>query len=244
MGDRSRLERLFSLSGVVPLGAFVLLHLWAAAALLSSHAAYDRQLGWLHASPASAAIVTLLEVVLVLVPLVFHAGYGIVKSLSRPAEDTHHYESDLMRSLERVTGVMVLAFVLWHVWQTRLPSLTGRLAVGSYSTSLVAQLSTTSAGIPWTAFGYLAGLAATMFHLVNGMSSFLLSRNATGSFAGRARLRLLVKALGILFFAVSSATVIELATGTRFVPAEQTVTTGSCGTAANPAPSALPGASP
>ena len=41
-------KKLHSLSGVVPLGAFLVLHLWVTASVLGSRAVYDRQIGFLH----------------------------------------------------------------------------------------------------------------------------------------------------------------------------------------------------
>ena len=233
--EKTRAEKLFSLSGVVPLGAFVLYHLWMASALLSSHASFDRQSAFLHEG-AMGHVFTFLEVVLVVLPLVFHALYGIALSLGKAKE--HAYESDLMRSLERVSGVVILAFVVWHALQTRVPTLTGSVIYPAYSTRLTEQLSTTTSGIPWTALAYLVGLAATMFHLVNGMNSFCVTWNI-------ARARMLFRAVGILFFAVSSFTVLELATGTRIFPAEPPSAAGVvCGSAAVPAPPPVPSARP
>jgi succinate dehydrogenase/fumarate reductase cytochrome b subunit (b558 family) len=238
MGDRTRLQKLFSLSGVVPLGAFLLLHLWTAIALLSSHAIYDRQVSLLHGGP----ILGLLEIVFVLVPLLFHAGYGVWLAL-QPRPSKHAYDGDRMLSLERISGVIVLVFVVAHLWGTRVPTWTGHLLVGSYSTKLVAQLSSLSGGVPWIALGYLVGIAATIFHLVNGMTSFCATWGIAKTPAARHRARLLFRGLGILFFTASTATVLELATGARFFAAEPPGTPGFCGSAA-PTPSALPSASP
>ena len=242
--EKTRAEKLFSSSGVVPLGAFVLYHLWMASALLGSHASFDRQSAFLHEG-AMGSVFTFLELVLVVLPLVFHAAYGIYLSLQRTT--AHSYESDLMRSLERVTGVVILVFVIWHTWQTRVPTLNGAVIAPDYSSRLTEQLSTTSSGIPWTALAYLVGLAATAFHLVAGLNSACVTWSIPATFAGRARARVLFRAIGILFFAVSSATVLELATGTRFFPAEPPSSSGVCGSAAivaTPPPAPSSSASP
>ncbi|MDB4940595.1 MAG: Succinate dehydrogenase cytochrome b558 subunit [Labilithrix sp.] len=239
MGDKTRLDRLFSLSGVLPLGVFVLLHVFfGATTLLAS--AHDLLLGVLH-RPGINGVMTFLEVVLVLLPLLFHAGYGIVRSLSRQsAGEPHAYGNDLMRALERVSGVVVLAFVVWHVWQTRVPTLTGRLGPHGYATALTAQLSTTNAGIPWTAFGYLVGIAATLFHLVNGVPSFCATWNVSRS----RQLPAIGKTVGIVLFGVSAMAVVQAATGGRFLPEKHSKTAEVCGSAAIPAPTSLPGARP
>ena len=215
--DRTRWQALFSVSGVVPLGAFLLLHLWTASALLSSHAAYDRQVGSLHGGP----VLGLLTVVLILAPLAFHAGYGVWRWVHRPptgadAAPPHAYESDLMLLLERISGVVVLAFVGAHFWETELQTWTGELAVGSYSTKLVEHLSSTRSGIPWVALGYLVGIAATVLHLVNGLTSFSTRWGLTPDRRSQRRARVLFRGAGALLFAVGAASVIELATGAHF----------------------------
>lgn len=238
--DRTRAQKLFSLSGVVPLAAFLLLHLWTAAALLSSHAVYDRQVAFLHGS--RGPILGFLEIVLVLVPLLFHAGYGMWVGLQpRPAK--HAYDSNLMLSLERASGALVLVFIVAHLWETRVQTWTGRLLVGSYSTRLVEQLSSLNGGIPWVALGYLVGIGATVFHLVNGMTSFSVTWGLVKSPAARQRARLLFRTTGIFIFAISAATVLELATGARFFAAEHHEAPAICGSASLPTPSALPSAS-
>ncbi len=161
-------RRLHSLSGVVPLGAYVLIHIWVTASIGSSLALYDRQVGFLH----GGVLLGLLEIVLVLVPLAYHAVYGIIRSL-QPREvepGSHGYDNDLMLTLQRASGMAVLVFTVLHVWEFRGQTWGGGLPVGSYSTKLVADLSSTTWGIPWIALGYLAGIAATLFHLVAGMT--------------------------------------------------------------------------
>ena len=236
--DGSRFQKLFSLSGVIPLGAFVLLHLWTAAALLTSHATYDRQVSAFSGGP----IIGFLEVVLILVPMLFHAGYGIVLAV-RPRPAKHAYDSGLMLSLERISGIIVLVFVVAHVWETRVQAWNGHLLVGSYSTRLVADLSTLSGGIPWIALGYLVGLAATVFHLVNGLTSFCRTWGIARAPAALERARLFIRIAGIAVFAVGAATTVEVASGARLFPAEQPGAAGLCGSSA-PAPSALPSGHP
>ncbi len=223
MGSQTRLKKLFSLSGVVPLGAFVLLHLWTAAALLGPHALYDRQIAWLHGSTILGA----LEILLILAPLTFHACYGLW--LAREATPREHaYDSDLMLVLERVSGGIVLVFIAVHLWETRVQTWSGHLLIGSYSTKLVEHLSSVKSGVPWIALGYLVGIAATLFHLVSGMTSFCTTWGLTNTATSRHRARVFFRAIGVVFFAASAATVIALATG-AFVATEEVESPGSCG---------------
>jgi succinate dehydrogenase / fumarate reductase cytochrome b subunit len=222
----SLLQRLHSLSGVVPLGAFLLFHLWITSALGSSREIYDRQIGFLHGGPFFG----FLEVVLVLVPLLYHGVYGVIRSL-QPRDPNHAYDTDVMVTLQRASGIVVLVFVAAHVWEFRGQTWTHGLAVSSYSTKLAEHLSSTQSGIPFIALGYLAGIAATVFHLANGMTSFCTTWGFAPSNAARGRLRVLFRAVGIMLFALSAALVIQIATGSRFFPAEEPRSAAqACGT--------------
>lgn len=225
-------RKLLSLSGVVPLGVFLLLHVWITASIVGSPTVYDRQIGFLHGGP----LLGFLEVVLVLVPLAFHGIYGVIRSL-QPREPVHAYDSDLMRVLQRVSGVVVLVFVIAHVWEFRVQSWTNGLAPSSYSTKLIEHLSSTQwGGIPWIAFGYLVGIAASFFHLANGMTSFLTTWGIARTEASQRRARLLSRGAGMIFFALCAAMVLQLATGARFFPAEapRLVLATTCGSAPTP----------
>jgi succinate dehydrogenase/fumarate reductase cytochrome b subunit (b558 family) len=249
--------KLHSLSGVVPLGAFLLLHVWVTSALVGSRAIYDRQIGVVH----GGAFMGVLEVVLVLAPLAYHAGYGVVRALG-PRDPSHAYANDLMRVLQRVSGVVVLVFVAAHLWEFRVQTWTSGLPVASYSTKLVSDLSTTAWGVPWIAVGYLVGIAATLFHLVNGLSSFCATWGFVEGASAARRARMVFRAGGVVFFVLASGIVVQLTTGSRYFPADAPRSAElACGTAAvtppppqrvraapsgaqsssSPAPSALPG---
>lgn len=217
-------EKLFSLSGVVPLGAFLVLHIWVTSALVGSRAVYDRQVGFLHGGPVMA----LVGVVLVLAPLAYHAAYGVLRAF-RPRAGGHAYDNDLMFLLQRASGIVVLVFVAAHLWELR-----GETA---YSSKLIEDLSSTSSGIPFIALGYLVGIAATVFHLVTGLSSFCITWGYTPGPVSQRRARILFRAGGVLLFALAAGIVVQLASGVRWFPSEEAGSTElPCGSAAVTAP--------
>ncbi len=239
-GAPTGMRKLFSLSGVVPLGAFLVLHLWTTAALLTSNGTYERQVGVLH---GGGTFVFALEVLFILLPLAFHGLYGIAIALQR-RPTAHAYESDVMLSLERISGLVVLLFIIAHLRATMVPAWSGQLMVGSYSTRLVEQLSTLDSGIPFTALGYLVGLAATVFHLVNGLSSFCITWGYVQGPRAARRAQLVFRGIGVSLFVIGSATIITVATGARFFGPEAPPPPAPCGSAATPAVNApLPSAS-
>lgn len=224
------LKKLHSLSGVLPLGVFVVLHLWITASVVGSRAVYDRQIGLIH-----SGVLGVLEP-LVIAPLFFHGIYGVIRALG-PRDPDHAYESDVHATLQRISGVVVLVFISLHVWEFRGPTWTQGLSESAYSTKLVQDLSSTRYGVPWIALGYIAGMAGSLFHLVNGMTSFCTRWGYTASKAAQGRARTIFRISGILLFGLSSAIVVQLATGSRLFPqAEARGTELDCGPEAVPPP--------
>jgi succinate dehydrogenase / fumarate reductase cytochrome b subunit len=218
------LKKLHSLSGVVPLGVFVVLHLWITASIASSRAVYDHQIGLIH-----SGVLGVLEP-LVIAPLFFHGIYGIVRALG-PRDPEHAYDSDVMATLQRISGLAVLVFVGLHVWEFRGATWTQGLGESAYSTKLVQDLSSTRYGVPWIALGYVVGMAASLFHLANGMTSFCTRWGYTRTRAAQDRARLVFRVAGVLLFGLSSAIVVQLATGSRLFPqaADATSSELECG---------------
>ncbi|MBX3190476.1 MAG: hypothetical protein KF819_25980 [Labilithrix sp.] len=236
---RARLRNLHALSGVVPVGVFLVLHLWMVSSLLGSRDAYDRQLAALTGTTVGAV----LELVLVLLPLAFHAIYGVWLTW-QPQREAHAYPSNLAYVLQRISGIVVLVFVIAHFWDLRAQTWLFGLDERSYTTRLTEHLSWTWLGVPFVALGTLMGIAASIFHLANGMRSFLTTRGFTTTAAARRRADRLFAALGLLFFFTSSAAVIQLATGTRFVPADAAPAAPCGSNAPQPQPSSTSSTGP
>ena len=214
--DGERHRRLHALSGALALGAFLIVHLLTNASALGGHALYDSVVG----SLARSSVVTFIEVVFILLPLGFHAGYGIVllaKNATADAEIERRYGDRRFFVLQRVSAVLVLVFVLAHVWELRLQRLFFGLPADGLYTTLTAHLSSTWAGVPFVALLYILGIFAATVHLANGLFAASAMWNLGLSPAGRRKIRLVTAALGLLLFLVGTATVIGLATGTRLL---------------------------
>jgi succinate dehydrogenase / fumarate reductase cytochrome b subunit len=228
---RTPADKLLSLTGVVPLGAFLLLHLVVTSAIAGSREAYDRQASALHGG------LGVLEVVLVLAPLLLHAGYGVLRTV-RGGARTRAYASDLGPLVQRASGLVVLVFVVAHVVEFRAEMWTRGAPASAFSSKLIDDLSSTSGGVPWIALGYLVGLAAALVHLVNGLSSACVVWGLTTTASSRARVQAALRVLGGASFALSAAVVVQLATGARVFPAQPPASPLPCGSAAvSPPPS-------
>ncbi len=71
-----------------------------------------------------------------------------------------------MYFFQRVTGIIVFAFILFHYWTTRLVQLQDH-----ESLDLFRQVQAAVAN-PWIYAFYIAGILSATFHLANGIWSF------------------------------------------------------------------------
>ena len=208
------LRKLHSLSGVVPVGLFLVLHLWSQSAALRGRAAYDATFARAERLPLQP----LLEVVLVLVPLVFHASYGLVLTArSRPTVGRHPTNRNWMYTAQRVTGIVSFGWILWHLGQIWLPRMIGRIDARGVYPTLVAELSWTIHGLPLPALVTVIGVGAASFHLAHGLWSaavgwgLLLTRRAQTVASA------IAVVLGLGLFFLGTNVVVLFATGARLM---------------------------
>ena len=157
------LRRLHSLSGIVPIGGFLAFHLYENYTATRGADAYNRMTRTLQDLPFAVAI----EVVIIVVPLLFHGIYGLfVTSTARPNVISYPYVRNWMYFIQRATGVIVFAFILFHLWTTRLVQLQDH-----ESLDLFRQVQAAIEN-PWIYAFYVVGILSATFHLANGVWSF------------------------------------------------------------------------
>src|SRR5690625_6845995 len=72
------------------------------------------------------------------------------------------YFRNLMFYLQRVTGIITLIFIAWHVWQTRLQV---AIAGAEVNYQMMEQILTQ----PFYFWFYIVSILAVVFHLANGL---------------------------------------------------------------------------
>jgi len=169
------LRKLHQLSGIVPLGAFLLEHFYT-----NSKAAHPTK-GLEHFNEAVADLqaipfILLVETTFIFIPLLYHALYGLVITVeARPNNLNYPYPRNWFYTIQRVTGVILFFFILFHVLNFRF--------------GLIPGLNTTSvAHAPEQAFQivsrefkmipifiiYLVGITSTVWHFANGIWLFMV----------------------------------------------------------------------
>lgn len=203
-------KKLHSLTGVFPVGAFLVLHLWANAHALQGQGAFDAAMG----GGAERPHTLLLELFGIALPLAFHALYGLgVLWSGRPRLRGHRSARYSAYVLQRVTGLMVLAFVVYHVYELRLAPVAP--APADRFPLLCELFSSGVGGVPVRAILYLLALSAATYHLANGLGAFCASWGVTAS-RRAGRIVGAVAALGgLALFLLGASTVVYFSTGLR-----------------------------
>ena len=159
------LRRLHSLSGIVPIGGFLAFHLYENYHALRGAEAYNAAARKLQELPFALV----LEIGVIAVPLFFHGIYGLfITAESRPNPISNPYLRNALYTIQRITGVVVFAFILFHLWTTRMVQLSDHEALDLFN--LVRSTITN----PWLYAFYIAGILSATFHLANGLWSFAI----------------------------------------------------------------------
>jgi succinate dehydrogenase / fumarate reductase cytochrome b subunit len=182
--------RLQSLSGVVPVGLFVLLHLYTNSFSLKGAGAYDARLRRLDELP----LMTPFEILFIYLPILFHAILGLVITfrgqvnlLAYPRLGNWRYV------LQRLSGIGVLLFVGAHVYKTRVePALRGFTLDFAHMQEAMSE--------PLTFTVYLLGMLGTAYHLANGLWTFSITWGIAANRRAQSRLTAVAIVLFVLIF--------------------------------------------
>ncbi len=162
-GPFSRLRRLHSLSGVLPVGAFLAFHLYQNFSATRGADAYNAVARRLQGAPLAGAI----EIFVIALPIAFHGVAGLfLMTAPRPAFPANPSVRKGSVVLQRATGVVVFAFLLFHYWTTRLVQFDDHQSLNLFNQVQAA------VGNPWIFAFYVLGILSATFHLANGLWSF------------------------------------------------------------------------
>ncbi|PTM58188.1 succinate dehydrogenase cytochrome b558 subunit [Desmospora activa] len=164
-------RRLHSLLGVIPVGFFLLEHLWTNHYATQGADVYQEKVEWLWSIP----FLPLLEIFFIFLPLLYHGVYGLYIAFTAQ-NNLKSYSTfrNIMFMLQRVTGVITLIFVTLHVWQTRV-----QVALADMSAQDLTVHTADILASNVNVVLYVIGVVAAVFHFSNGMWSFLVTWGVT-----------------------------------------------------------------
>jgi succinate dehydrogenase / fumarate reductase cytochrome b subunit len=184
------LRRLHSLSGIVPVGAFLAEHILISnATAIGGPEAYARQVGFL----ANLPLVFFLELFGIWLPIAFHALYGFYiwfrgdgNSISYP------WSGNWMYTAQRWTGGIAFAYIIWHTYTMRFTGIDLHAAPGASFGKVQSEVLQT----PLFLF-YVVGLIAASWHFSYGIWLFCAKWGVVSG--DRAQKRFLVVCLAFFF---------------------------------------------
>jgi len=184
------LRKVHSLTGIVPVGVFLIEHLLTNSAAFgwfglfaSGKARFNEEVHWIHNLP----FLPLLEIFGIFLPLAFHAGYGVLIALSsQPNSGVYGYGANRRYTLQRVTAWITLLFIVVHLLKFRFAHLVG-WGPEFMSAAHPDKFEITRQGLQhWLSFPawftlafYVVGLSAAVFHFCNGIWTFCISWGVT-----------------------------------------------------------------
>ncbi|MEK4028615.1 MULTISPECIES: succinate dehydrogenase cytochrome b558 subunit [Bacillaceae] len=163
-------RRLHSLLGVIPVGLFLTQHLVVNHFATKGEEAFNQAAGVMEGLPFRY----LLETFVIFLPLLFHAIYGLyIAFTAKNNIGRFGYFRNVMFFLQRVSGVITLVFIAWHVWETRIQAALG----AEVDFQMMADVFSNPLMIGF----YIIGVISTVFHFANGLWSFSVSWGITVS---------------------------------------------------------------
>ena len=157
-------RRVHSLLGLLPVGGFLLFHLWENSQSRFGGEHYNE---YVVEKIRNMNYVLLLEIFLIALPILFHAVYGVMIWWQGKSNVTGYgYLRNWMWWLQRMSGLGVLLFLILHVGGTRILAIWDDGVAEDMFGHMESLFSN-----PAYLVAYLLGLVLAIFHLCNGLWS-------------------------------------------------------------------------
>lgn len=157
-------HRLHSLLGLFPVGLYLVFHLVVNHQATKGPEAFNAAVAVMENLP----FLIVLEFGLIYLPLLFHAVFGLYIAFQAKHNVTNFgYFRNHMFFWQRITGVITLIFIAWHVWETRIQYALGNVELNY---DMMANILSNPAMIVF----YTVGVLSAVFHFSNGLWSFLV----------------------------------------------------------------------
>ena len=186
--------RLFSLAGLIPVGAFLVVHLATNASVLAGPGSFQSRVDLIH---SLGPLLVPIEWAFIFLPMLFHAAVGfLIIANGLPNVGSYPYVGNVRYTLQRATGMIAFAFIMWHVLQLHwlgTPFGGGKFDPHHASSSAAIALQPTIVAIL-----YAIGVLSTVFHFSNGLWTLGITWGLWTSPAAMRRANVLSIVMGVL----------------------------------------------
>ena len=159
------IRRLQSLTGLI-FGGYIFVHLLVNATILQGGNSYQLQVDKIHSLPFLEAI----EWTAIFIPFLFHAFYGVWIAVNgRPNVANYPYRKNIYYLLQRISAVIILLFVLFHVLSLKYAVFGPELSFNANGQAL--ETIGTHMRHNWmlATMVYPLGILAATYHTANGL---------------------------------------------------------------------------
>ena len=171
------LRKLHQLTGIMPLGIFLLEHFYTNSKALTGAADFNNAVKDLQSIP----YILFVETAGIFIPLIYHAVYGLFISFEmRPNNLNYPYPRNWFYTIQRITGFALFFFITFHVLNFRFGLIPGlnTLSVAHNPEQSFDIVSREFHMVPIFIL-YVIGITATVWHLANGIWLFLVDWGIT-----------------------------------------------------------------
>ena len=171
------LRKLHQLSGIVPLGLFLLEHFYTNSKALTGAADFNNAVKDLQSIP----YIIFVETIGIFIPLIYHAVYGLVITAeARPNNLAYPYSRNWYYLIQRITGVVLFLFITFHVLNFRFGMIPGlnNQSVATHANEAFSIVAREFRMIPIFII-YMIGITTTVWHFANGIWLFLVDWGIT-----------------------------------------------------------------
>lgn len=202
------IRRLHSLSGLIPVGAYMVVHLAVNASVLNGAGTFQNNVYKIH---SLGKLLPFVEWTFIFIPIIFHAVVGmVIVAGALPNTHNYRYAANYRYTLQRITGVIAFFFIMWHVfhmhgwfhfdpWLANVADPLGGANFKPYN-------ATSTAGAALLGWGmvafYVVGILASVYHLANGIWTMGITWGAWTSPKAQQRASAICSVFGVLLAVV------------------------------------------
>lgn len=180
------LRRLHSLTGVIPIGAFLVEHLYINFSAIESPETFNQTIANLRVI-FPGPILPAIEIFFIAIPIIFHALLGIyISSKMKNNISSYSYLRNWFYLSQRITGMFLVLYITLHVASMRFGfwGLGRHLSVSEHARDLVSTpfaIVHADLSQPVILAFYIIGILAAAYHLGYGLWSFAIHWGITVS---------------------------------------------------------------
>jgi succinate dehydrogenase / fumarate reductase, cytochrome b subunit len=192
-------RKLHSLSGIVPIGAFLIEHIVSNFEALKGPAAYAAQVKFLNGLP----MVRVLEWAFIFIPILYHGIYGLCIWLNGKSNVVYYpWAGNWMYVAQRWTGLIAFAYIGYHVATQRFMGVSLPENPGASFHKVQAELAS-----PWILAVYVIAMIAVCWHFAYGVWLFAAKWGITPGETARRRFGWVCAAGGVVLAVMGLASI-------------------------------------